>query len=322
MSPNPTDTHSCCAPARTTPVAQASPVPLTNTGPSAPAPEAVSALLLQPGGSFRMGNDDDAAIPGDGEGPVREVTLAPFRISATAVTVAEFAAFVDATGYRTEAERFGWSYVFAGFLPGPLRKQSPRPEATPWWCAVRGAFWNAPEGPGGSTADRRDHPAVHISWNDAVAYCGWAGVRLPTEAEWEYAARGGLDGRRYPWGDELAPDGEFRLNIWRGRFPTRNTAEDGYRSTAPVTAFPPNGHGLYNTCGNVWEWCADWWHTAHDARPHTDPTGPATGSAKVMRGGSHMCHDSYCYRYRVAARTSNPPDTGAGNLGFRVAADA
>lgn len=315
----PTGTASCCAPARG-PVQQRSPglLPLDRAREQAPPVE----LLTLPGGTFRMGGTDRDAVPSDGEGPVREVTLAPFRIAATTVSVAAYAAFVSDTGYRTEAERLGWSYVFAGFLPGALRKISPRPERAPWWCAVTGAYWNAPEGPGSSADDRPDHPAVHLSHNDALAYCAWAGVRLPTEAEWEYAARGGLDQKRFPWGDELEPGGLPRLNIWRGTFPVRNTAADGFRSTAPVTAFEPNGFGLYNTSGNVWEWCSDWWHTAHGTVSRSAPTGPRTGSAKVMRGGSHLCHDSYCNRYRVAARTSNAPDAGAGNIGFRVAADA
>ncbi|MFC0105969.1 formylglycine-generating enzyme family protein [Kibdelosporangium aridum] len=265
-------------------------------------------MVLLPGGSFLMGTDDAEGFPEDGEGPVREVTLASFWIDAFAVSNERFARFVDDTGYVTDAERFGWSYVFAGLLPAALRRGAPRPDEAPWWCGVEGAYWRAPEGPGSGLDGRADHPVVHVSWHDAVAYCRWAGTRLPTEAEWEYAARGGLVQRRYPWGDELTPDGEHRCNIWQGRFPTRNTAEDGYRSTAPVDAFPPNGFGLYNMAGNVWEWCADAWRADH--------------SAKVMRGGSYLCHESYCNRYRVAARTSNTPDSTVGNLGFRCARDA
>ena len=274
-----------------------------------------------PGGTFLMGTEDAEGFRSDGEGPVREVRLAPFRIDVHAVTNERFAAFVDATGHTTEAERFGWSYVFAGFLPAALRRAAARPEQTPWWCGVPGAFWKAPEGPGSGIAGRADHPVVHVSWNDAIAYCRWAGTRLPAEAEWEYAARGGLEQRRYPWGDELTPGGEHRCNIWQGRFPSRNTAEDGYRATAPVDAFEPNGFGLYNVAGNVWEWAADWWHTNHTATPRSNPVGPAGGTAKVIRGGSYMCHHSYCNRYRVAARSSNTPDSTAGNIGFRCASD-
>jgi formylglycine-generating enzyme required for sulfatase activity len=280
-------------------------------------------LLSLPGGEFWMGADDDEAVAVDGEGPVRRVRLRPFRLAECAVTNREFGEFAAAAGYRTDAEGYGWSYVFAGFLPAALRRDAPRSADTPWWCAVTGACWQAPEGPGSSLTGRADHPVVHVSWDDAVAYCRWAGARLPTEAEWEFAARGGLRQRRYPWGDELTPDGEHRCNVWRGRFPTRNTAADGYRGTAPVTAFPPNGYGLYNMVGNVWEWCADWWTVQHPARPLTiNPAGPKSGSAKVMRGGSYLCHDSYCNRYRVAARTANTPDSTTSHLGFRCVADS
>ncbi|MFG3052376.1 formylglycine-generating enzyme family protein [Kitasatospora sp. NPDC048239] len=280
-------------------------------------------MVLLPGGEFLMGTDDREGFPDDGEGPVRRVRLDPFLIDTCAVTTGRFAAFVADTGYRTEAEQLGWSYVFAGFLPAAHRRTAARVERTPWWCAVNGAAWDRPEGPGSSVADRGDHPVVHVSWNDAHAYASWAGKRLPTEAEWEYAARGGLEQARYPWGDELNPDDTYRCNIWRGTFPTRNTAADGYRGTAPVDAFEPNGFGLYNVSGNVWEWCADWWTTEHPAqRPLPGPTGPATGSAKVIRGGSHMCHKSYCNRYRVAARSANTPDSSSGHTGFRCARDA
>jgi len=272
-------------------------------------------MVRLPGGEFLMGTDDAEGFPADGEGPVRPVAVEPFWIDATAVSNARFAAFADATGYVTEAERFGWSYVFAAFLPGALRRGAPRPDGAPWWCGVSGAYWRAPEGPGSDLDDRADHPVVHVSWHDALAYCRWAGVRLPTEAEWEYAARGGLARRRYPWGDELTPGGEHRANIWQGRFPASNTAEDGFRGTAPVDAFAPNGFGLHNVAGNVWEWCADGWRTDHTA-PAPD------GAPKVQRGGSYLCHHSYCNRYRVAARTSNTPDSTAGNVGFRCARDA
>ena len=291
----------CCPPARPSEPGDPARTAVTGRGQDA------GPLIVLPGGTFRMGTDDQDGFPDDREGPVREVTVAPFAIDAHCVSNTRFAEFVDATGYRTEAERFGWSYVFARFLPGELRRDSPRPEGTPWWCGVRDACWRRPEGPGSDLDARWDHPVVHVSWHDAAAYCAWAGRRLPTEAEWEYAARGGLDQARYPWGDELTPDGEHRCNIWQGRFPVHNTADDGYVGTAPVDAFPPNGCGLHNTSGNVWEWCADWFDAAEANR--------------ATRGGSYLCHDSYCNRYRVAARTANTPDSSSGNTGFRCAAD-
>lgn len=307
-------TH-CCMPARNT-QRSSRPAPLR---PSDLAPSTTEGMVLLLGGEFRMGTDSAEGYASDGEGPVRTVRLAAFHIDACAVSNAQFAAFVAATGYRTEAEQLGWSYVFAGFVPAALRRAAPRPERTPWWCGIEGASWNHPEGPGSDLAGRADHPVVHVSWNDAHAYSRWAGKRLPTEAEWEYAARGGLDQARYPWGDDLDPGGEYRCNIWRGSFPAKNTAADGYRGTAPVTAFLPNGFGLYNMCGNVWEWCADWWSTDHGVGPLSNPRGPESGDAKVIRGGSHMCHDSYCFRYRVAARSANTVDSSAGHTGFRCA---
>jgi formylglycine-generating enzyme len=267
-----------------------------------------------------MGTEDEEGFPADGEGPIRRVELGPFRIDPTAVTNAQFAAFVKATGYVTDAERYGFSFVFEGFLSEENRRGSQVVPAVPWWRAVTGANWRRPEGPGSSVTSRQNHPVVHVSWNDATTYCEWSDTRLPTEAEWEYAARGGLEQQRYPWGDELTPDGRHRCNIWHGEFPEHNTGEDGHLGTAPVKSYRPNGYGLYNIAGNVWEWCADWFSPDfHRTGPRTDPTGPSDGTARVMRGGSHMCHASYCNRYRVAARSSNTPESSAGNIGFRVA---
>ncbi|MCX5394347.1 formylglycine-generating enzyme family protein [Streptomyces sp. NBC_00094] len=279
-------------------------------------------MALLPGGTFLMGTDADDGYAADGEGPVREIRLAPFLIDTTTVTNEAFAEFVDATGWVTLAERFGTSFVFAGLLPDDVRGGRPVP-ATPWWREVAHADWRRPEGPGSDIADRMDHPVVHVTWRDARAFARWAGKRLPTEAEWEYAARGGLPQARYPWGDEREPGGVHRMNVWQGEFPASNTGADGYLGTAPADAYEPNGYGLYNTCGNVWEWCADWFHpTWHATGPRTDPVGPPSGDRKVMRGGSYLCHDSYCFRYRVDARSSNTPDSSAGNIGFRCVADA
>lgn len=284
-------------------------------------------MVALPGGEFLMGTDDKEGFPSDGEGPVRRVQVKPFSMDATTVTNAQFADFVKATGYKTEAERLGWTYVFGQLVTGRARDAVMGTIAeAPWWLAVRGAYWAKPEGPDSHIRQRRKHPVVHVSWNDAVAYAAWAGKRLPTEAEWEFAARGGLVQAKYAWGDELTPNGEHRCNIWQGTFPITNTVEDGYRSTCPADAFPPNGYGLYNVAGNVWEWCADWFSPTYhvqfaDVVP-TDPTGPSEGSSRVLRGGSYLCHRSYCNRYRVAARSSNTPDSSTGNMGFRCAADA
>ena len=277
-------------------------------------------MVYLTGGTFLMGTDAPT-FPADGEGPVREVTLSPFWIEPFAVTNTQFATFVEATGYETEAERFGWSYVFYGFLPEGFAPTKGVAQA-PWWRQVFGAYWRQPEGPQSSVDERLDHPVVHVSWNDAVAYANYAGKRLLTEAEWEYAARGGLEQNTYPWGDRLVPNKKHRCNIWQGTFPSKNTEKDGYAGTAPVDAFEPNGFGLYNMTGNTWEWCSDWFSAEHPKdEPLVNPLGPAGGQGKVTKGGSYLCHASYCNRYRVAARTSNTPDSSTGHMGFRLARD-
>ncbi len=274
------------------------------------------------GGAFLMGNDH-GTYPEDGEGPVREVTLAPFYMDATSVTVRQFKKFVEETGYKTEAEAFGWSFVFQALVPkDKLPKIQQAVAGLQWWLKVDGAYWKRPGGPGTHVKDLMDHPVTHVSWNDAIAYCAWAGKRLPTEAEYEYAARGGLVQKRMPWGDELTPNGEHRCNIWQGDFPRVNTKEDGYLGTAPVRAYPPNGYGLHHMSGNVWEWCQDWWSPDfHVDGPRDNPAGPASGDAKVIRGGSFLCHDSYCNRYRCSARTHNTPDSSTCHMGFRCVVD-
>uniref|UniRef100_A0A7N4P9S3 Sulfatase modifying factor 1 n=1 Tax=Sarcophilus harrisii TaxID=9305 RepID=A0A7N4P9S3_SARHA len=275
-----------------------------------------------PAGIFTMGTNDPQ-IKQDGEGPARRVQINSFYMDLYEVSNAEFEKFVNSTGYVTEVA------------------------AAPWWLPVKGANWRHPEGPDSSILHRQDHPVLHVSWNDAVAYCTWAGKRLPTEAEWEYSCRGGLENRLYPWGNKLQPRGQHYANLWQGEFPVSNTGEDGYRGTAPVTAFPPNGYGLYNIVGNAWEWTSDWWTIHHSVDATHDPCwpckskdqnsclmilfpiifftiffivkGPHSGSNRVKKGGSYMCHKSYCYRYRCAARSQNTPDSSSSNLGFRCA---
>nr|WP_243647166.1 formylglycine-generating enzyme family protein [Scopulibacillus darangshiensis] len=280
-------------------------------------------MIYIPGGNFMMGTNSNEGFPADGEGPIRKVNLAPYYIDSAVVTNAQFAEFVEATGYKTEAERFGWSFVFRSFLtPDTAAKVTQVVRGTPWWCMVEEAYWHQPEGPDSSIEGRMDHPVVHVSWNDASAYADWTGKRLPTEAEWEFAARGGLEQKMYPWGDELTPEGQHYCNIWQGTFPKTNAKEDGYFGTAPATSFPANGYGLYNVSGNVWEWCSDWFSKSiHKRGGRDNPKGPTEGETKVMRGGSYLCHRSYCNRYRVAARSSNTPDSSTGNIGFRCAAD-
>jgi sulfatase modifying factor 1 len=271
-----------------------------------------------PGGTFLMGDHFSEGYAEDGELPVHEVELSPFAIDTCCVTVRQFAEFVDDTGFVTEAEKEGFSAVF--HLAVMARNADViGPMGVPWWLGVRGADWRHPYGPMSTADDLMDHPVVHVSHDDALAYCAWAGRDLPTEAEWEYAARGGLVGKRYAWGDELMPEGQHRANIWQGAFPLYNSGEDGWRATAPVRSFEPNGFGLYQTAGNVWEWCRDWFSAGYySASPRKDPQGPETGEERVMRGGSFLCHASYCNRYRVAARSSNTPNSSTSNIGFRT----
>jgi formylglycine-generating enzyme len=278
-------------------------------------------LVPLDGGVFSIGSDDRWSYPEDGESPVKEVVVAAFAIGRHAVSNDDFSNFVEETGYVTDAERFGWSFVFAGLLPDDFPPTEGVARA-PWWRKVEGAAWQHPEGPHSSIADRLDHPVVHVSWSDAGAYCAWTGTRLPTEAEWEFAARGGLEGKPFPWGDDLESDGEHRMNVWQGDFPARNSAADGFVGTAPVGAFAPNGYGLHNMTGNVWEWNADWFHATYRQRDRrTNPTGPTNGTNRVQKGGSYLCHLSYCRRYRVAARQGSTPDSSTGNVGFRCARD-
>ena len=266
-------------------------------------------MVLVDAGSCNIGSDGPEAHVSDGEFPLRRVQHDAFLMDKSAVTNRAFADFVASTGYMTEAERFGWSFVFyAQVHPEAVKEARPAGfGASPWWRMVPGACWLRPDGPGSDCSKRGEHPVVHVSWNDASTYARWAGKRLPSETEWEVAARGGLEDCLFPWGDELTPNGEHLCNIWQGSFPDENTAEDGYLSTAPALAFMPNGYGLFNMVGNTWEWTADRWSPANDL-------------LKAMRGGSYLCHHSYCNRYRVSARTGNAPDAASSHLGFRCAA--
>jgi sulfatase modifying factor 1 len=268
-----------------------------------------SRMVRVPASTFLMGTDLPEAVQGDGEGPARRVSVSAFSIAPTVVTNREFGDFVRATRYVTEAESAGSSFVFYLQVPEAARMRLRKVAAgLPWWLPVEDACWQRPEGHGSHIHARPDHPVVHASWNDAKAYCAWAGVRLPTEAEWECAARGGLEGKRFAWGDELMRDGAPRCNVWRGDFPGA-PAEGWNPAPMPAESNEPNGFGLFNVCGNVWEWCEDWFSDPLQAHP--------TGR-RSMRGGSFLCHDSYCNRYRVAARSSNTPESASSNLGFRV----
>ena len=254
----------------------------------------------------------------DGEGPARNVEVSPFRISRAPITVRQFARFILETDYRTEAESAGFSYVFHMLLPAHLKRNvDDVPAETPWWYPVEGACWRTPEGPGSGIAGRLDHPVTHVSWTDATSYAAWVRASLPTEAQWEFAARGGKSCCRFPWGNELTPAGRHMCNVWQGRFPGLNTAEDGHVGTSPVTAFPPNGYGLRDMIGNVWEWCRDAFLVEyHQVTASPDPW-VCDGPERSLRGGSFLCHASYCARYRNAARSRNEPSASASNIGFR-----
>lgn len=271
-------------------------------------------------GRFMMGDLHRDGYHSDGESPIHVVELAPYSIDATAVTVADFASFIAATGYVTDAERCGNSAVFHTAIRAEPEDILGIPQAVPWWRFVSGADWRHPGGRHSDAFEHPDHPVTHVSWGDAAAYCLWVGRRLPTEAEWEYASRGGLAHARFPWGDALPDDGKGLCNVWQGDFPDRSSRTDGSVTTVPARSYEPNGYGLWQTIGNVWEWCADWFsRTYYDTSPQLDPSGPASGCTKVMRGGSYLCHRSYCYRYRNSARSSNTVDASTAHIGFRTA---
>lgn len=274
--------------------------------------EQAEGLVFIPGGIFSIGTPEPI-FKADNEFE-RVVDVKNFFIDKYEVSNTNFKKFVDATNYITEAEMFGDSFVFEGFLPDETRDEyyNFRVAAAPWWYKVNGTTWRTPEGPGSTIDDIMDHPVIHVTWNDAVAYCKWRNKRLPTEAEWEVACRGGRKGKLFPWGDKLLPKGEHWMNIWQGNFPKVNTAEDGYIGTCPVDKFKQNSYDLYNIVGNVWEWTSDLWDVKEQENNKEPPM-------RVKKGGSYLCHESYCYRYRCAARSQNTQDSSAGNLGFRCA---
>ena len=311
-------------------------------------PFALPGMVWIAGGEFTMGTDSDLGWPD--EKPAHRVQVDGFFMDETEVTNAQFRAFVDATGYVTTAEKpVDLDAIMSQVPPGtpapPAEKLVPgslvftpttgpvnRQDFSPWWKWTPGACWKHPAGPASSLDGKDGHPVVHVSWDDATAYAKWAGKRLPTEAEWEFAARGGLEKKPYGWGDERPTDTAIHANIWQGEFPYQNTAADGFEGTAPVRSFPPNGYGLYDMAGNVWEWCADWYDrdqyqqragqkvTVNPLGPErsADPTRPFTPQ-RVQRGGSFLCNDSYCSRYRPGARHGCSPDTGMSHVGFRCA---
>lgn len=307
-------------------------------------------MILIPGGTYMMGSEDSRARPD--ESPAHEVTVNSFWMDATEVTNAEFQEFVESTGYVTTAERKpDWEELKKQLPPGTPRPPDEvlvasslvfTPPDTPvslhnhgqWWSWLKGANWRHPHGPDSNIEDKQDHPVVQVSWEDAQAYAQWKGRRLPTEAEWEWAARGGLDNPQYPWGDSDAADGSPKANIWQGEFPHKNTLGDSYYATAPVKSFPPNGFELYDIAGNVWEWTSDWYdagyyRVAKEQGVIENPKGPESSNdppepyipKKVMRGGSYLCHETYCESYRVSARMKASPDTGSNHVGFRTVKD-
>lgn len=319
-------------------------------------------MTLIPGGTFSMGSDAPDAYAN--EKPAHQVEVSPFYLDTLPVTNADFAKFIEATGYKTVAERpVDWEEMKKQVPPGTPKPADEvlqpgslvfRPTAGPvdlrdmsqWWYWTHGASWRHPEGPGSDIEGRDNHPVVHVAWEDAKAYADWAGKRLPTEAEWEFAARGGLDKMRYPWGDEENPAGKFMVNRWTGQFPYNNDSADGFAGSSPVGSFPANGYGLFDMGGNVWNWCSDLYRAdtfadrAGDTKACCDPRGPETLEGEqsvpgdpspplvpgvtrhVMKGGSFLCHPDYCESYRPSARRGNDAQTATNHVGFRCAKDA
>jgi len=295
-------------------------------------------MVWIPGGTFLMGSDHHYPE----EAPTHRVSVGGLWMDRHTVTNAEFAHFVRKTGYLTVAEQAPDPADYPGAKPELLVPASTVFRQPPhrvdlgnhynWWTYVPGANWRHPQGPGSSVKKKPDHPVVHVAWDDVEAYAAWAGKQLPTEAEWEFAARGGLDAAEFAWGEEFTPEGRWMANTWQGEFPIHNTKQDGYAGTAPVGSYPANGYGLLDMIGNVWEWTTDWYQTHGGiadacctvANPRggtrhrsADPNDPVGVPRKVMKGGSHLCAPNYCRRYRPAARMAQPIDTATSHLGFR-----
>lgn len=314
------NSSSCCTPvAHRTPQSTAEPIADASQCVEKPTvdSEALDLLVLQiPGGDALKGTDQPM-IPMDEESPCRRKKIEPFRMMQSAVTNALFESFVTATGYITEAERYGWSFVFQN-EDSTDAKPLESVAAAPWWRKTSGATWRNINGPDAEANFVANHPVVHVSWNDAIAFAKWAGGRLPSESEWEHAARGGLGDVPFPWGTREPNDTDFQpCNVWQGRFPEQNLLTDGYASTAPAKSFEPNGYGLHNMCGNVWEWTSGRYKIesrTKEGRRHAKNTK----GFKLLKGGSFLCHKSYCFRYRIAARSGTTPDSTTAHQGFRL----
>ena len=301
------------------------------------APASTADMIRIPGGTFRMGSDRHYPD----EAPSHSVTVDGFWIDPTPVTNAQFRAFVAATNYVTWAEIAPDPKDYPGALPKMLKagglvftppgKAVDLGDFSQWWRFTFGATWRRPYGKGSHIGGLDDHPVVQVAFKDAEAYAKWAGKELPTEAEWEFAARGGLEGADFAWGDEFTPGGQHRANTWQGEFPRQNLNQDGFERTSPVTAFPPNGYGLYDMIGNVWEWTNDWYVPGHPREPVVNPAGPnilrvrltpGASPSKVIKGGSYLCSPNFCSRYRTSARQPQEADLSAGHIGFRTVLNA
>lgn len=284
-------------------------------------------MILIKGGYYNIGTNGKEGFLEDLEGPQTRVYVKDFYIDETPVTNKEFLEFVKETNYVTDAERFGWSYVFSYFLDEETKKKSKQLDSLKWWYGVVGADFKHPEGRNSNIKDRLDHPVVHVSRNDALAYCKWANKRLPTEAEWEIAAKGGTENTMFYWADELSPNGKYFANTWQGEFPNVNTKDDGYTNTSPVKAYEPNQYGLYSMIGNVWEWCLNpqrvplEYFAENTSQEIYEKHNHISDESYAIKGGSFLCHHSYCKRYRIAARTGNTADSTTNHMGFRCVRD-